>query len=97
MRIRYTRRAIEHLESLKTFSTRRFGSATTATTLATIEAAINALADLPGQGRPGRIAGTRERVIPGFPFIVAYRVTPTTIDILAILHAAQRWPRSLPS
>lgn len=95
MRIRYTRRAIHHLAALRRFSTNRFGPKTTATTLSSIKTAIDHLADHPRRGRPGRIADTRELVIPGLPFIVAYRITKTTIDILAILHAAQRWPREL--
>jgi plasmid stabilization system protein ParE len=94
VRIRYTRRATGHLRVIRHFSTRLFGVETSDATLARIEGAINALADWPDQGRLGRVSGTRERVIPRLPFIVAYRVTPTTIDVLAILHAAQRWPQS---
>ena len=30
------------------------------------------LADQPGMGRPGRVAGTRELVISGLPFILPY-------------------------
>ena len=95
MRIRYTRRALRHLAALRRFSTDRFGTATTTATLERIEATIDTLADNPGRGRPGRIAGTRELVMPGLPFIVAYRTTTSTIDILAILHGAQRWPEKL--
>ncbi len=88
MRIRYTRRAIRHLIGLRRFSTDRFGTATTTATLAQIRAAIDALADHPQRGRPGRVAGTQELVVPVLPFIVAYRITARTIDILAILHGA---------
>lgn len=92
MRIRYTRRATRHLAALRRFSTDRFGATTTATTLERIRAAIDDLAHRPKRGRSGRIAGSRKLVIPGLPFIVAYRITETSIDILAIIHAAQRWP-----
>ena len=40
MRIRYTRRATRHLAALRRFSTDRFGTASTATTLARIKAVI---------------------------------------------------------
>jgi len=46
----------------------------------------------PNVGRPGRVAGTRELVVPGTPFIVPYRVTTKTIEILRVYHAARRWP-----
>jgi toxin ParE1/3/4 len=44
-------------------------------------------------GRSGRVADTRELVISRTPFIVVYRVTPTRIEILRVLHGAQAWPR----
>jgi toxin ParE1/3/4 len=50
------------------------------------------LATQPGLGRPGRVAGTRELVIVGTPFIAAYRVLGDETRILAVLHGARRWP-----
>jgi toxin ParE1/3/4 len=46
----------------------------------------------PGMGRPGRVPGTRELVIPGTPFIVPYRFLGDTIQILRIFHGSRRWP-----
>ena len=46
----------------------------------------------PEMGRPGRILGTRELVIPRTPFIVPYRLQDDTIQILRVLHGARRWP-----
>lgn len=57
-----------------------------------IVAAVRRLLDVPESGRPGRIAGTRELVIPRTPYIAAYLVTPDRIRILRILHGAQVWP-----
>ena len=42
-------------------------------------------------GRPGRVPGTRELVIPRTPFIVPYRLVGNTIQILRIFHGARRW------
>jgi plasmid stabilization system protein ParE len=42
--------------------------------------------------RPGRVAGTRELIVAGTPHIVAHRVAASRIDILAMIHAARRWP-----
>ncbi len=46
----------------------------------------------PLAGRAGRVEGTRELVIHGAPFIVAYRVEKNEVRILAVLHAAREWP-----
>ena len=43
-------------------------------------------------GRPGEIKGTRELVIPGTPYIVAYRVTDKQIEVLFVQHGAREWP-----
>jgi plasmid stabilization system protein ParE len=53
---------------------------------------ITRLADFPQLGRVGRIAGTRELVIAGTPYIAAYAVLDGAIAVFAILHGAQRWP-----
>ena len=61
-----------------------------------IRAAVTRLATSPALGRPGRAAGTRELVIPRTPYIVPYRVTGAVVQIITILHGAQRWPDRLP-
>ena len=43
-------------------------------------------------GRPGEIRGTRELVITGTPYIVAYRVTDTQIEVVFVQHGAKQWP-----
>jgi toxin ParE1/3/4 len=53
------------------------------------------LATHPRLGRAGRITGTRELVVPGTPYIVAYRVAAQEIVILRVLHGARRWPTQL--
>jgi plasmid stabilization system protein ParE len=61
-----------------------------------IRAAVERLATVPGMGHPGRVAGTRELVIPGTPYIVPYRVKGDAVQIITILHSAQRWPDRFP-
>jgi len=61
-----------------------------------IAAAARRLLDFPASGRVGRIAGTRELVINGTPYVAAYLITQTTVRILRVLHGAQEWPEQLP-
>jgi len=61
-----------------------------------IAAAAHRLVEFPESGRPGRVAGTRELVIVGTPYVAAYAVTESSIRILRILHGAQKWPDELP-
>jgi toxin ParE1/3/4 len=53
---------------------------------------ISRLVTFPEMGRRGRVPRTRELVIASQPYIVAYRIRGQTIDILAVLHGAQKWP-----
>ncbi len=52
------------------------------------------LPNRPQMGRPGRVPGTRELVIPRTPFIVPYRLLGNTIQILRVFHGAHRWPET---
>lgn len=57
-----------------------------------IHAAVSHLAEHPAMARPGRVAGTRELVVVGTPYVVVYRVETPAVVILRVLHGAQRWP-----
>lgn len=44
-------------------------------------------------GKPGRVHGTREFVVPDYPsYILIYRVKDDVLEILRVLHAALKWP-----
>lgn len=53
---------------------------------------VASLAALPHIGRPGRVLNTRELIVPSTPFIIPYRVHEGRIVVLAVIHAARRWP-----
>ena len=50
------------------------------------------LPDNPRIGRPGRVPGTRELVVPRTSYIVPYRIRHNRIEVLRIYHVARKWP-----
>jgi toxin ParE1/3/4 len=61
-----------------------------------IPTAVERLREFPAIGRPGRIEGTRELIITGTPYIVPYRVTGDTVQVITVMHSSQRWPERVP-
>jgi addiction module RelE/StbE family toxin len=59
---------------------------------------VASLAQQPRRGRPGRVEGTRELVIPRLPYVVIYRIVERPlgaaggIAVIRVLHGARRWP-----
>lgn len=51
----------------------------------------NGLIDLPGIGRAGRLAGTRE-LVAHRNYMLVFDVADNTIRILRVLHTARHWP-----
>ena len=62
-----------------------------------IAQAVLRLVAFPESGRPGRVPGTRELVIPRTPYVAAYALAPDRIRILRVLHGAQMWPEDFAS
>jgi len=58
-----------------------------------IDEQVDVLLEHPQMGRPGRKQGTRELVISHTPFVVVYRIKGQRIELLRLLHGAQKWPK----
>ena len=94
MTVVWSPRAIGHLAALRAHIARETPGAA-ARTATTLLAAVDRLAELPNLGRPGRVSGTRELVVPGTRYIIPYRVRGERVEIIAVFHGRQRWPRRL--
>ena len=91
MNIRWSPTAVEDLESLRAYIAEHDPTAAARVAKAIVEGIEN-LRRFPAMGRPGRVPHTRELVIPGTPYLIPYTVTGRTIEIIAVLHTARRWP-----
>lgn len=95
MRVRWLEKALNSFDSAMAYVAKEDGEA--AKTIGDyIFERVDSLAGEPagvGQGRPGRIFGTRELVIDKYPYIVPYRVKDNEIQILRVFHTSRKPPK----
>jgi toxin ParE1/3/4 len=92
MRTVWSPQAIDDLVALRTYIEQDNPAAARRIVLHIIQNIDTLLPRSPEMGRPGRVPGTRELIIPRTPFIVPYRLEGNTIQILRVFHGALRWP-----
>ena len=91
MKVVWSARAIRHLGALSAYIAK--DSEQSASRVATrILKAVDLLQTQPEMGRPGRILGTRELVVPGTPYIIPYRARGERLELMAVFHGRQQWP-----
>jgi addiction module RelE/StbE family toxin len=90
-RIRWTRKALQRLDEIGSHIAKDNQGAA-ARVVARIVFRVETLAERPQMGRPGRVTGTRELVLTDIPYIVPYLVTQAEIEVLTVIHTAQKWP-----
>jgi toxin ParE1/3/4 len=88
----WSARAIEHLAQLRSYIARDNPSAANRIAGALL-AAVKRLVELPSLGRPGRVAGTRELIVPGTRYVIPYRLRGDRLEVIAVLHGRQKWPK----
>jgi len=86
--------AIHHLVAIRKYI-EKDADGNAASTAERILQAIEVLRTQPQMGRPGRLAGTRELVVSGTPYIVPYRVRRERLELLAAFDGRRQWPRRL--
>jgi toxin ParE1/3/4 len=92
LEVRWLKRALANLDAEAGFIARDNPTAAFRVVDA-IATAVELLAQHPGLGRPGRVDGTRELVVPDTPYLVPYRVRGKAVEILRIFHGARKWPQ----
>jgi toxin ParE1/3/4 len=94
MKIRWTKRAIRNFESIHAYISGDSPGSAARVSAAILDPTAR-LEQFPQSGRPGRIEGTRELVVPGLPYIIPYRVVDEVILILSVIHASRKRPKKL--
>lgn len=90
--IEWTKQAVRQLDQAYDYIALSNSKSIAEQVISQIIKSVERLATFPMSGRPGRVSGTRELVIPDTPFVVAYTRQKNQIVILAIYHGAQQWP-----
>lgn len=92
MRVKWTRRALDNLDSAVEYIAADKPIAAADVALKILNTA-KLLANQPGMGRLGRVAGTRELVVPGLPYILPYVEKDGEVVTLRVMHTSMKWPR----
>ena len=93
VRVRWTEPAARALERIQDYLDADSPRAARTVTRC-IRLAVHQLGEYPRIGRPGRVVGTFELVVPGIPYIVPYRIRDNEIQVLSVYHTSRKWPES---
>ena len=95
MRLHWTKLAERDLDEIAAYVETDNPAAAARVVLEIVDQVESLLLEHPAIGRPGRVPGTRELVVRGLPYIVAYRVRDNSVESLRVLHTSRRWPSRL--
>ena len=93
MQIKWLRKALQNLDKEAEHIAKDDPQAARLVVSRILEA-VSLLSTNPSLGRPGRLPGTHELVVPKTRYIVPYRVRPRLrrIEILRVFHSARKRP-----
>jgi addiction module RelE/StbE family toxin len=94
LRLNWLRRALLDLDEIENYIVEDRPNAVREVIVKIIRA-VSILGEQPGIGRPGRVPGTKELVVPGLPYLVPYRVKDEIIQVLRVYHTSRKWPKHL--
>ena len=93
MNIRWTDAAVHDFTHICDYIEERRGRAASRGVALSLHSQIDLLAEFPEHGRTGRKPDTRELVFSGLPYLAVYRIHGGAVEIVRILHGAQKWPQ----
>jgi toxin ParE1/3/4 len=93
MQVKWLRTALQNLAHEAEYI-RKDNPAAARQVVRRVQKAVGKLRENPALGRPGRIVGTRELVVPDTRYIIPYRVKPefNRIEILRVFHCSRKPP-----
>jgi toxin ParE1/3/4 len=89
--VRWSPAAGDDLEEALAFAATQ-GPGQAARLTAAVNEALVQLQAFPALGKPGRLSGTREYLLPELPYFLPYTVEGNGLAILRLIHTARRWP-----
>ena len=95
MRLRWTKLASQDLDDIAEYIGQDSPASASRVILELMDRTESMLVAHPAAGRAGRVLGTRELVIASLPYVIAYRVRESDIEILRVMHASRRWPSDI--
>lgn len=90
--VRWTRKALENLDSIAAYIAQD-KPIRASSFIGEIKDKTELLAQFPGIGRPGRVAGKRELVVHENYDVPPYRVKDGVVQIIRVHHVARLWPQ----
>jgi addiction module RelE/StbE family toxin len=91
VQVRWLRTALQNLREESEYIAAENPAAATAV-VKKVRAAVVLLTENPALGRPGRVTGTRELVVPSTRYLIPYRVRNEQIEILRVFHTSRKPP-----
>lgn len=92
MKIRWLRTALLNLDEEAAYIAAE-DPAAARMVVARIVEAVAMLASQPAIGRPGRVLGTRELLVPKTRYVIPYRIRAEQVEILRVFHTSRKPPK----
>lgn len=89
MRIRWLTQALENLDNAATWIAKDNRQAAE-DFVAAVQKTVLLIAQVPSAGKAGRVSGTREMIVLGYPYLIPYRVVGDELQILRVFHVRQQ-------
>jgi len=92
MRVKWLRNALLNLDEEATYIAAEDPTAARLVAQRIVEA-VALLAEQPAMGRPGRVVGTRELLVPKTRYLIPYRIRADQVEILRVFHTSRKPPK----